>query len=196
MKKIRLLLIALFAFVTLSSFTEGTVKESLSEDSVRQTVLVQFDNPRILIDDYREYQGWAEVMKTYRSKDSTLNETIQGLNTIFGSYVISQERRYESSMAYLTRKTGFTIDEIYNAYEKKRRTDVGLAMSSILLLFLAFFIAYSGEKSMKGGWLRQACWFVILSSLFGAILYLINWLLLITINQPYHYINEILKLSG
>jgi len=181
-------------FGFLSSFT----KSEIITDTSGQTstnVYVEFENPRILIDDYRTYKALADMMRSNTEFDSAVIENMANANTNWQKYIESQERRYESSMDYLTRKTGKTIDEIYKAYEKRRKTRISIAIFGILSVIFAFFTALN-DKNKKGGWPAQWALFTLMIFVSALLMMLVDGLLLYTVNSDYHYINTILNLSG
>jgi len=197
MKKLRILLTLACMFLFLPSFTNGDPKTEIRSDS-SVIIQVEFDNPRILIDDYRDFKTWSELVRSGAEVDSALIETLTEMGVTLSQWIVSQERRYESAMDYLTRMTGLSITTIENAYEKKRRTDIELLVFSFILLIISFYTAfnYKAKKKMNNTWNRQVAIFMVYNILFGLGILLLYHLLLFTINSDYHYINQMLNLSG
>ena len=184
-----------FMFVFLSSFQNNGQQVEVPADS-SMTIQFEFDNPRILIDDYRNFQAWAELVRSGAEVDSALIEAITAWGMTLEQYIVSQERRYESAMDYLTRRTGLSIDKIETAYETKRRTDIELIIFSSILLVISFFTAFRGSKiNKKYGWTRQVAIFMVYVVSFGIGILLLYHLLLRTVNSDYyHYLNQMLNL--
>lgn len=184
-------------FLFLPSFTNSDPQTIVRADS-SMTVQLEFANPRILIDDYRNFQAWAELVRSGAEVDSTIIETFTTMGMTLVQYIESQERRYESAMDYLTRRTGLSIDTIDTAYEKKRKSDIGIILISFILLLTSFYTAFNRKtgKNPRNNWRRQVAIFVVYNILYGVGIVLLYHLLLFTANSEYHYINQMLNLSG
>ena len=196
MKHLRILLMLLCMFLFLPSFTNGDPEPVTSADS-SMTIQVEFANPRILIDDYRSFQAWSELVRSGAEVDSALIESFTKMGMTLDQYIVSQERRYESAMDYLTRRTGLSIDTIETSYEKKRKTDIMLIIFAFVLLLISFYSAFAKTtKNRIGGWRRQVAVFAVYTTAFGLGMVLLYYLLLFTVNSDYQYLNQMLNLSG
>lgn len=201
MKRLRKLLILLFAFFTLSSFTNGnpsTVNQKV--DSIYMQFM--FENPRILIDDYRDFQAWTNQMRKSTEFDSALIKVLKDAGMSFDQYVESQERRYESAMDYLTRRTNYSMEAIEIMCERKTKSDLVLVVLSAFLLLSAAIIAFrdTSHKSKRlkrsNSWPRQIAIFVVLLIIFLGLVSALYYLLLFTMNSDYHHMLQLLNLSG
>lgn len=183
-------------FLFLPSFTNGDTEPVTSADS-SMIIQIEFENPRILIDDYRNFQAWSELVRSGAEVDSALIETFTAMGMTLIQYIEAQERRYESAMDYLTRRTGISIDTIETSYEKKRKTDIMLIIFAFVLLLISFYSAFARTtKNRIGGWRRQVAVFTVYIISFGLGMALLYHLLLYTINSDYQYLNQMLNLSG
>jgi hypothetical protein len=183
-------------FVFLSSFTNGEPQNEMRVDS-SMTIQLEFENPRILIDDYRNFQVWAELMRSGAKVDSALIEALTAIGITLEQYIVSQERRYESAMDYLTRRTDLSIETIETTYENKRKSDIFLISFAFVLLLIAWYSAFGKtNKNRIGGWARQVGIFTVYIMAFGIATTLLYYLLLFTINSDYQYMNQMLNLSG
>ena len=196
MRKLRILLMLFCIFLFLPSFTNGDTEPVTSADS-SMIIQIEFENPRILIDDYRNFQAWSELVRSGAEVDSALIETFTAMGMTLIQYIEAQERRYESAMDYLTRRTGISIDTIETSYEKKRKTDIMLIIFAFVLLLISFYSAFARTtKNRIGGWRRQVAVFTVYIISFGLGMALLYHLLLYTINSDYQYLNQMLNLSG
>ena len=194
-KKLRVLFMLACMFVFLPSFQNGNEVEVQADSSM--TIQLKFDNPRILFDDYRDFQAWSELMRSGAEVDSALIEALTDWGMTLEQYIVSQERRYESAMDYLTRKTGLSIDRIESLYESKRKTDIWFISFAFVLLLIAFYSALGRTyKNSIGGWRRQVAIFTMYIISFSIGATLLYYLLLRTVNSDYHYLNQMLNLSG
>ena len=194
MKKLRILFMTAFMFVFLSSFTNGEPKIEPQSDS-SMTIQVEFQNPRILIDDYRDFQTWSELVRSGAEVDSALTETLTVMGMTLTQYIASQERRYESAMDYLTRRTGLSIDTIEKTYKKERLTHLYLTILAFVLFIITFYSAFGDSlKNKIGGWKRQIAIFGVYLITSGIVIALIYYLLLFTVNSDLQYINQMLNL--
>ena len=197
MKKLRVLLTLSFLFLFLVGFTNGDPPQPEAVEDSSITVQVEFESPRILIDDYRSFQAYAEHMRAQGEKDSAMIKAFENIGQSFDQYLNSLERRYESSMDYLSYKTGKSIDEIYTAYDRKRKSDIVLVYLSIALFLIAFVTAFNRSiKNQRLGWRRQIAVFIVWTALFSGLIALLYQLLLFTLNKDYYYIEQMLNLSG
>ena len=195
MKKLRILLMLALMFVFLPSFQNSEYQVEVPTDT-SMTIQLEFDNPRILIDDYRNFQAWAELMRSGAEVDSALIETFTAMGMTLIQYIEAQERRYESAMDYLTRRTGLSIDTIETIYEKKRKTDISLVGFAFILLLIAWYSAFGKtNKNRQGGWRRQVGIFAAYIVAFGIFTALLHYLLLFTVNSEYLLnMNQLLNL--
>ena len=194
MKKLRILFMLALMFIFLPSFQNSGYQVEMPADS-SMTIQVEFGNPRILIDDYRNFQAWSELVRSGAKVDSALIETFTEMGMTLTQYIDAQERRYESAMDYLTRRTGLSIETIEATYEKKRKTDISLIVFAGVLLLIAWYSAFGKtNKNRIGGWRRQVAIFVVYTISFGIGAILLYYLLLFTVNSNYQYMNQMLNL--
>jgi hypothetical protein len=183
-------------FLFLPSFQNSGPQVEVPADS-SMTIQLKFDNPRILIDDYRNFQAWAELVRSGVEVNSALTEALSDLGMTIDQYIVFQERRYESAMDYLTRRTDLSVDTIEKLYDKKRKTDISLIIFAFVLLLIAWYSAFGGtNKNLVGGWKRQMAIFTSYSISFGIGSLLLYYLLLFTVNSGYQHMNQMLNLSG
>ncbi len=181
-------------FLFLPSFTNNDSQTVVRTDS-SMIIQLEFDNPRILIDDYRNFQAWAELVRSGAKVDSALIETVTTMGMTLIQYIEAQERRYESAMDYLTRRTDLSIETIETTYEKKRKTDISLIVFAGVLLLIAWYSAFGKtNKNRIGGWRRQVGIFMAYTIAFGIATTLLYYLLLFTVNSDYQYMNQMLNL--
>lgn len=197
MKRFRILILS-FLFMFLVSFTNGITQEpTYAKDS---TVIhqVQFENPRILIDDYRSFQAWREYVESDMEVDSAMRAAFERIGQSFDQYVAFQERRYESAMDYMTRRTGYSLDEIEAAYARKRRIDIFFIIGAVGSFLIAMVTAFSDSKKYKRRNTPQRQFMQLFVNLLlsAALLTATYYLLLFTVNYEYHHINQLLNLSG
>lgn len=194
MKKLRILFMLACMFIFSSSFTSNKPQDKVYTDS-SMIIQLQFENPRILIDDYRDFQAWAELVRSGAEVDSALIEALTNWGMTLEQYLVSQERRYESAMDYLTRRTGLSINTIETTYEKKRKTDISLIVFAGVLLLIAWYSAFGKtNKNQIGGWRRQVAIFMSFTLAFAIGTGLLYYLLLFTVNSDYLYMNQMLNL--
>ena len=196
MKKTIITFVLSLLFMFSTAFTGDTRDNQVDRDSTN-TVTVQFENPRILIDDHRALTAWTEILRSNAAVDSAKIEMMDGLNHNLSSYVESQERREkESGMDYLTRRTGLTSDEIITITEKRHRTKKIESIIYLLMILISSMVAFNKQSGLKGGWYRQMALFIALLLLSTLTIYATDRLLLMSVNLDYHSMIELLNLSG
>jgi len=193
MKKTVITLVLSVLFMVFSGFVDtNTVEVEMNKDSTNNTVFVEFSDPHILIDDYRDLQAITELFDKYSEGDSALIGILGGINYNLGQFIESQERRYESSMDCLQQKTGMSIDSIQEAHAQRQRiiaTEIVISLIALVLIMILVF----NRGNRKKGWQNQLAWFVMLIVAYSLAIMLVDRLLFL--NTDYHFIKNIIELS-
>jgi len=145
-KKWFLTLIFPFLFVILSGF--GTVKPQDSvyvggrqgSDSLALDVNIKFNNPNVVVSDERDFAAFKRLFDEQKESDNAIANAITEISGYLPYMVENQERRYESAMDYLTRKSGYPANDIEKFIKQKRLSEI--INATVIITCLLFLIAH------------------------------------------------------
>lgn len=186
-------LMFLFVFV-LPSFTlpqeRGPDEKTIQKSSDSVFVNVKFQNPELIVTDDRD--AFLNQMKYSITRDAELLNVVKQFNAKFDDALKLQERRYESSMDYLQRKTGYSIGQINKFIYKNNQRDVFIGCFALAFSFILYVIYNASYRQLKESMNGLVMAYTIITVLILMFLYLM-WPMFI--GHDYISFYKLLKLS-
>jgi hypothetical protein len=138
------LLMFAFAFV-LPSFSfpdkddgKGPVEKTMQSTSDSVVVSVRFNNPKLVV----TQDALERKFESQALSNKELIDVVKGFNENFTKLNELQERRYESAMTQLQRRTGYSVGQINKFILQQQRLNTVEAIG-FLLYALTLLIIYS-----------------------------------------------------
>lgn len=156
-----------FLWVMLSGFgppQEIPVEQKVTKDSTA-IVKLQFENPRVdfVVKDQRNMDAVEKIISRIDNADNAVAAAIDNVSDDYFRYMENdRERRYESSLDYLERLTGYDSNTIENFIRQKRLSE---SIASIVLI-VSIIVAYS--FILRSTFWRNMDWRVFLTKTVGA----------------------------
>jgi hypothetical protein len=152
-KSIIYLLMFVCAFV-LPSFTyshEGEKRIASNTMIQKPTdslmVSVAFNNPQLIVTDERN--ALQQQLNTQELSNKELINVAKRMDSTFSKLVVLQERRYESVMDCLQRKTGFSESQIRKILKQKNFLDVLYVGTNIIFIFALIIVYNTSFRRLK-----------------------------------------------
>lgn len=189
------LLMFVFAFV-LPSFSfpdkddgKGSVEKTMQTTSDSVTVNVKFNNPSVTITQH----SLEKKLESQALSNKELIDVVKGFGDNFTKLNELQERRYESAMTQLERRTGYSVGQINKFIKQKNELYVIIGIMLLVHLILLVTLYNTSYRRLRES--VEGLLAVILSS--AAILTLTLMLLWPTfMGHNYQMFNELLKLPS
>jgi len=180
-----------FLFSSHTPYDPGVSSTTVDKDST--TLEVKFQNPRVIVEDNRTVNTITEYLK---NKNSIGEDVITFLQSVDQTVKKDQERRYESALDYLSRRSSISKEDIIlnlNTYIKKRNI-ISIVFATLFILLVLRWQYVNLHKLMDG--IEKIASFGILL-VYSVALYIL-YLSILRIITPYEYmfIKELLKLTG
>jgi len=192
-------LIFLISLVFLfSSFTVGPVDDpqvqETKADSTIVTHKVEFQNPKIIVNDHRSAKILSESFNNAVEVNSELVDVVESMSDYIPYFLELQERRYnESRVDLLSRQTGLSTSEINKAYE--RHTKYKATTYTVYgLLFCIAMLALNRVYRIYGEYTDQYKHLIILYTLMFATAYFSLKVVELGINENYYYLQDVINM--
>jgi hypothetical protein len=169
---------------------------SVGRDSAT-TIEVKFQNPRLVISDERTYEAITTTIQSYmEGRDTINNEVLAFLDNVFGIVEKDQERRDESMMGYLSRKTDMPPDKLKPILLKQLSAErTWFILFSIIVSIVTIVSLVKDDKSTMHSSDRAVNVLHLLIKI-GVLYLLYCSLLYVFTSTDYEFIQKLILMSG
>jgi len=142
-------LLILLAFVTSFDIPQNqNVEKKTNSDSL--TVNLKFQNPNLVLKDYRNYELLNRLIETNQDSDNEIAQAINNVTGVLPYIVENQERRYESAMDFLERRTEYKSQEIEKFIRQHRLSQI-ISTVVIMTYCMMWFTGLTVDKRVPIG---------------------------------------------